>query len=137
LTTQLNDVKNRLTRQYEVIESGVLELELVADRIRELKDKKELLENAIERLNRPNRPPPHLFQDETIDHFQNVINEAFRNGSNRRTVKRYLRLFIDRITIRLPTVEIEANTKGILATIQNKKAVRAEVLTVGISWLLG
>ena len=137
MTTQLNDVKHRLTRQYEVIESGVLELELVAERIRELKDKKELLENAIERLNRTKSPPPHLFQDESIERFRGIVNEAFRNGYKRRTVKRYLRLFIDRITIRLPIVEIEANTKGIMATIQNKKAVRAEVLTAGTSWLLG
>ena len=32
-------------------------------------------------------------------------------------------------------MEIKASTKGILAAMENKKAVRAEVLTAGKSWL--
>ena len=105
--------------------------------IRELKDKKDTLEISFDRLSRTKPPPPHLFRDETIEQFQEIVNTAFRNGSNRRTIKHYLRLFIDRITIQLPMVEIEANTKGILTTIQNKNAVRAGVLTASVSWLLG
>lgn len=51
-------------------------------------------------------------------------------------VKNYLRLFIKKIVIKLPIVEIEGKAEGVLAALRNKKAVRTgEVLTAMDYWL--
>jgi hypothetical protein len=52
--------------------------------------------------------------------------------------KRYLGLFIERITITLPKVEILGKIDAILATLENKTAVRTDgVLTAEGFWLPG
>ena len=52
--------------------------------------------------------------------------------------KRYLKLFIEKIVIKLPRVEIIGKTDAILAVLENKTAVRAEgVLTAVGTWLPG
>jgi len=57
-------------------------------------------------------------------------------ADNREMTKRYLRLFIEKITITLPKVEIVGNTDAILATLENKTAVRTDgVLTAVGAWL--
>jgi hypothetical protein len=59
-------------------------------------------------------------------------------AENREMTKRYLKLFIERITITLPKIEILGRTQAILATLENKTAVRTDgVLTAGGSWLPG
>ena len=50
--------------------------------------------------------------------------------------KRYLKLFIERITINLPKVEIVGKSEVVLAVLENKKAVRTGgILTASGSWL--
>jgi|GEM_PF-2725502 len=52
--------------------------------------------------------------------------------------KRYLKLFIEKIVIRLPKVDIVGKSEVVLAVLKNKKAVRTDgVLTALGSWLPG
>ena len=52
--------------------------------------------------------------------------------------KRYLKLFIEKIVIRLPKVDIVGKSEVVLAVLKNKKAVRTDgVLTALRSWLPG
>ena len=52
--------------------------------------------------------------------------------------KRYLKLFIEKILIKLPMVEIVGKTDAILAVLENKNAVKTDgVLTAIDSWLPG
>jgi hypothetical protein len=60
----------------------------------------------------------------------------FIQCDDRRLVKRYLQLFIERIVINLPRVEIVAKPDVILAALENKTAVRTDgVLTAVGDWL--
>jgi len=52
--------------------------------------------------------------------------------------KRYLKLFIEKIVIRLPKVDIVGKSEVVLDVLKNKKAVRTDgVLTALGSWLPG
>ena len=60
----------------------------------------------------------------------------FIQCDDRGLVKRYLQLFIEKIVIKLPKVEIVAKPEVILAVLENKKAVRTDgVLTAVGDWL--
>jgi hypothetical protein len=60
----------------------------------------------------------------------------FIDCDDRRLVKCYLQLFIEKIVINLPKVEIVAKPEVILAVLENKKAVRTDgVLTAVGVWL--
>ena len=78
----------------------------------------------------------HLFKDESIAAFQRSIKSMFIQCDDRRLVKRYLQLFIEKIVINLPRVEIVAKPQVILAVLENKTAVRTDgVLTAVSGWL--
>jgi site-specific DNA recombinase len=136
LVRRLDVIQNRLNRQYEAIESGVIDLQDVAERIRELKGQREQLEHSLQQLKRPRAIPLHLFKDESIATFQRSIKSMFIQCDDRRLVKRYLQLFIEKIVINLPRVEIVAKPAVILAVLENKTAVRTDgVLTAVGDWL--
>jgi hypothetical protein len=60
----------------------------------------------------------------------------FIQCDDRRLVKRYLQLFVEKIVINLPKVEIVAKSDVLLAVLENKSAVRTEtVLTAVSGWL--
>jgi hypothetical protein len=135
LIRQLDIVKNKLTRQYEAIESGAIELRDVAERIRELKDQRALLEGQLVELKTHPAIPLHLFKDNSIDEFQKVIRDIFM-GEDRIITKRYLKLFIEKIIINLPTIDITCKSSALLAALENKTAARRdELLTADINWL--
>jgi site-specific DNA recombinase len=126
LVRQLEVVKTGLERQYQAIESGGIDFALLGERIKELKSPT------------PKTVPLSFFQESAIASFQQTVRELFLNSESREMTKRYLKLFIDRITINLPRVEIVGKTAAILATLENKTAVRTDgVLTAGGSWLPG
>jgi hypothetical protein len=108
----------------------------VAERIRELKSQREKLEHSLQELKRPRAIPLHLFKGESIASFQQSIKSMFIQCDDRRLIKRYLQLFIEKIVINLPKVEIVAKPEVILAVLENKTAVRTDgVLTAVGDWL--
>jgi len=136
LIRRLDGIQNRLNRQYKAIESGVIELQDVAERIRELKTQREKIKHSLQELKKPRAIPLHFFKDESIAAFQQSIKSMFIQCDDRRLVKRYLQLFIEKIVINLPRVEIVAKPEVILAVLENKKAVRTDgVLTAVGAWL--
>ena len=127
---------NRFNRQYEAIETGVIELKDVGERIRELKSQREKIEASLQELKKPRAIPLHFFKDESIASFQQSIKNMFTQCDDRRMVKRYLQLFISKIVISLTKVEILDKPEVVLAVLENKKAVRTgEVLTAVGAWL--
>jgi hypothetical protein len=133
-------VKTKLERQYEAIETGAIDLSLVADRIKELKERRTQLEDSLQELKSPppKTIPLHFFKDESIAAFQQTVRELFLGEGDREMTKRYLKTFIDKIIINLPKVEIVGKTEAILATLENKTAVRTDgVLTAVGAWLPG
>jgi hypothetical protein len=64
------------------------------------------------------------------------MKDMFIREGDRSLKKRYFQLFIEKIIIKLPKVEIVAKPEVILAVLENKKAVRTDgVLTAVGDWL--
>ena len=57
-------------------------------------------------------------------------------GEDRLATKAYLKLFIEKIVINLPRIDITCKSNVLLAALENETAVRSgETLTAGIFWL--
>jgi hypothetical protein len=136
LSRKLDDISNRLNNQYEAIETGVVDLQDVGERIRHLKDQREQIEERLAELKQGRMIPLHLFKDDSINEFQETVKELFLGESNRAMTKRYLQLFIEKMVIKLPKVDIIGRSDVVLAVLENKKAVKTDgVLTAVDAWL--
>jgi hypothetical protein len=79
--------------------------------------------------------PLHLFKDESLEEFQTMIRDMFL-GEDRIVTKAYLKLFIEQILIKFVRIDITCKSNVLLATLENKTAVRSgEVLTADMYWL--
>jgi len=133
LTRERRDVENRLKKQYEAIEKGMVSTDDVSGRIKELKAKLSEIDHQLQSaLTRP--IPLNAFTNRSIEEFQGTVKELFLTPE-RDFAKRYLKLFIDRITINGRQVRIEGKPTAILAAMQNKTAVKTGVLTTVNNWL--
>jgi hypothetical protein len=96
------------------------------------------IESRVEELKSTRPISLHFFKEDSIEAFQRTIKDLFLGGESRDMTKRYLKLFIEKIEIKLPKVEIVAKSDVVLAVLENKKAVRTDgVLTAVGSWLPG
>ncbi len=133
LTRERRDVEYRLKRQYEAIEKGMVSTDDVSGRIKELKAKLSEIDHQLQTaLTHP--IPLTAFTNRSIEEFQGTVKELFLTPE-RDFAKRYLKLFIDRITINGRQVRIEGKPTAILAAMQNKTAVKTGVLTAVNNWL--
>ena len=79
--------------------------------------------------------PRRYFKEEYTEGFRKTVKELFL-GEDRLLTKRYLRLFIERIVVNVPRVDIVGKTDVLLAVLENKTAVRTDgVLTAVGAWL--
>jgi site-specific DNA recombinase len=135
LIVERKDVESRLQKQYEAIEKGVVNSSDVSERISQLKVKRSEIDERLR-----DTPgfiiPPNVFTDKAIENFQTMIRDVFLSPE-RDFAKSYLKLLIERVTINGRKVKIEGRPSAILATMQNKTAVRSEVPTAVSSWLPG
>jgi hypothetical protein len=77
----------------------------------------------------------HLFQDESLEEFQTMVKEMFL-GDDRIATKAYLKLFIDKIVINLPRIDISCKSDVLLAALENKAAAKSgDLSTTAIFWL--
>ena len=141
LQRQLQDVRVRIHRQHEAIESGVMDIGLVADRLRALKAEEQDLVEQIERARGPRPIPPYLFKESSLHSIQENLETAFfKSGSD--LAKRYLNLVLQRVEINGDEVRLEANTAALLSEDLHKAKMGAvnhegSVPTFVLSWLPG
>ena len=122
LLRQYGIIKNKLTKQYEAIESGVIALDLVAERIRELQGKSSIIKDKLDEIKSHGAMPLHLFREESLGEFQTMIRERFL-AEDRVATKAYLKLFIEKIVINLPGLTLPVMSNVLLAAPENKTAV--------------
>jgi site-specific DNA recombinase len=135
LIRQQDMLKGRLTKQYEAIESGSIQLDLVAERIKDLKSQMAAIEGRLAEIKYHPAIPLHLFKDESLERFQTTVKEMLL-GDDRAMTKAYLKLFIDKIVINLPRIDISCKSDVLLAALENETAARSgDTLTAGIFWL--
>jgi site-specific DNA recombinase len=135
LAQERKDIEKRLQHQYDAIERGLVSTYDVSERIRELKKKRDQIDDQLKKAQVP-VAPPSVFTDRSIENFQSNVKYFFLN-SDRDFTKRYLKLFINRITVTGGQVRIEGKPAAILATMQSKTAVGNGVPTAVIDWLPG
>ncbi|MFA5369996.1 MAG: hypothetical protein WC300_04700 [Candidatus Omnitrophota bacterium] len=101
-------------RQYEAIESGVIDLSLVAPRLRELKTQREGLQEEIayyENLNSQHQPI-HISKA-MIYNFRKEMEEIFI-GDNIQEKREFLKKFIEKIIIKEEEIEIVYYAPGVM-----------------------
>lgn len=135
LLRKYGEIHQKLTRQYNAIESGTFALDHVVKMINELKDLLAIIKNKLEELKTNTLISLHLFRDDSIEEFQTIIKGIFTR-EERIATKAYLKLFIEDIVINLPRIDIFCKSNVLLAAIGNKTAVRnGDVLTAELFWL--
>ena len=137
LQAKLHDVRLRIKRQYDAIESGVLDITLVADRLRDLKADEEDLTGQLDGLQDLRPLPFHLFKEDSLKSIADNLRQAFMSPEGGVT-KRYLNLVVKRIEMDGERVHIETNAAAMLAEGLPESKVRTAnqaVLTIGNDWL--
>jgi len=107
------DLQTRTMRQYTAIESGVIDLSLVAPRLRELKKQKDSLQEEIahyETLN--SRHQPVNITRAMIEGFRKEMEEIFV-GNSVQEKREFLKKFIERIVVGEDGVEIVYYRPGV------------------------
>ncbi len=113
LKKKASDLHNRVMRQYEAIESGIIDVALVAPRLKELKSQKDSLQEEIayyENLNSRHRPI-HISRT-MIDNFRKEMEVTFI-GNNIQEKREFLKKFIEKIIIKEEEIEIVYYTPGV------------------------
>ncbi|MCK4431109.1 MAG: recombinase family protein, partial [Candidatus Aminicenantes bacterium] len=106
LKKKANDLELRIVKQYEAIESGVIDLNLVAPRLKELKSQKESLQEEIsyyESLNRQNQPV--YITMTMVEKFRKEMEQIFV-GNNVQEQREFLKKFIEKIIVKDEGIEI-------------------------------
>ena len=93
LRTELDGVQMRIRKHYEAIESGALELSLVSERLKELKEWETEINEQLNRFQRPKHLPPYLLKNDTLQKIQARFNEIFMSNE-RGMAKEYLKFFL-------------------------------------------
>jgi len=106
LKNKAADLQLRSRRQYEAIESGVIDLSLIAERLRELKSQRENIQDEIayyERIS-SNIKPVYITRF-MIESYRKEMEEIFV-GSNVQEQRNFLKKFIEKIIIHDEKIEI-------------------------------
>ena len=139
LRTELDGVKMKIRKYYDAIESDALDLGLVGERLKELKEWESEISRQLERYQGPKQLPPYLFKNETLKKIQARLDEIFMSNK-RGMAKEYLKFFLDRIEVKERSINLLANTVALCNfSLMKKTEGTANVLTavppVVMCWL--
>ena|GEM_PF-2497888 len=107
------DLQLRVRRQYEAIESGKIDLSLVAERLKELRIQRDSIQEEIayyERLNAQNQAV--YITRPTIESYRKEMEEIFV-GTNVQEQRNFLKKFIEKIIIHDSRIEIIYYAPGV------------------------
>ncbi len=107
------DLQLRTARQYEAIESGKIDLSLVAERLKELRIQRDSLQEEIayyERLN--SQYQPAYITRSTIESYRKEMEKIFV-GTNVQEQRNFLKKFIEKIIIHDSRIEIVYYAPGV------------------------
>ena len=106
LKKKASDLELRIIRQYEAIEGGIIDLKLVAPRLKELKSQKEALQEEMffyENLNNQNQPV--YITKAMLNKFRKEMEQIFM-GNNVQEKRNFLKKFIEKIIVKDEEIEI-------------------------------
>lgn len=138
LERERDELGKRLERWFERIETDAELGDVGAERLRELKTKRDEVVRALAKLRPLHTVPPYLYKTETIQRFQNRLREAFLSG-DRGTARVYLQNLVDHIVIGEDEIVIEAKAGAALAMMAASRpaaseSTSGEVLADVVDW---
>ncbi|MEO6598764.1 MAG: hypothetical protein ABIQ16_02760 [Polyangiaceae bacterium] len=125
LERERDELGKRLERWYERIEIEPDLGEVGAERLRELKAKRDEVLRTLAKLKPLHSVPPYLYKPETIHRFQGRLRDAFLSG-DRATARVYLQNLFDHIVVSEDEIVIEARAGAALAMMAGAPASRSE-----------
>jgi hypothetical protein len=141
LQAQRRGLEDRLRRQYEAIETGVVNSEDVGERVRELKA---LLADADQQLAALSVPPTQTaipVDDRTVERFTDRLEDLLLS-EDRAFARRYLQLLLSRVVVDGKVIHVHAKAAGVaqVAVTQKEEAMplvtdMASVPTTDYVWL--
>lgn len=137
LKKQFDAVDLKLKRQLDVIEAGVVDIELVGSRIQELREERERANKEFQDYQTQKPIPKSVHSQESIRSIQSSLKQLFLTPDSA-VAKRYVHYLVDEIVVNGPDVRIRGNTTAFLNTLAQKNNVRtgnSPVLTLGHDWL--
>ncbi|HVY26080.1 MAG TPA: recombinase family protein [Polyangiaceae bacterium] len=114
LERERDELGKRLERWYERIETDPELGEVGAERLRELRAKRDEVIRTLAKLKPLHTIPPYLYKTETIQRFQARLREAFLSG-DRGTARVYLNHLVDHIVVGEDEITIEARANVAIA----------------------
>jgi hypothetical protein len=138
LERERDELGRRLERWYERIETEPDLGEVGAERLRDLKAKRDEVVRDLTKLKPLHTVPPYLYKPETIERFQTRLRDAFLSG-DRGTARVYLQNLIDHIVVGADEIVIEARASAALAMMSTSRPSTSlpapgEVLTYVEDW---
>ena len=125
LERERDELGKRLERWYERIETEAALGDVGAERLRELKAKRDDVLRTLAKLKPLHSIPPYLYKVETIQRFQLRLREAFLSG-DRSTARVYLHNLVDHIVIGEDEITIEARANAAIAMMAEPRNHKAE-----------
>ena len=122
------EVDRRLAQLLEHLETQPELGELVVDRLRDLKERRQAVLQKLSAVAPAPPVPPHLYRDETIARFQHRLRRAFL-GDDRGIARAYLRRLIDSIVLGDDEVIIEARGEAALQVMAGRGSDQPAELT--------
>lgn len=114
LERERDELGRRLERWYERIETDPELGEVAAERLRELRNKRDEIVRTLGKLKPLHTVPPYLYKTETIQRFQARVREAFQS-KDRGMARVYLNHLIDNIVFGEDEIIIEARANVAIA----------------------
>lgn len=114
LERERDELGRRLERWYERIETDPELGEVAAERLRELRTKRDEIVRTLGKLKPLHTVPPYLYKTETIQRFQARVREAFQS-KDRGMARVYLNHLIDNIVYGEDEIVIEARASVAIA----------------------
>ena len=109
-----DEVDRRLRKWQDAFEAGdKAAAALGADRVVELKAKRDELQQTLRKIVPLRAPPPNLYTDGSIAKFQNSIRSIFLSQDNALT-KNYLRFLVQKIVVTGPKVQMATRSEAVV-----------------------
>jgi len=130
LAQEKNKLDKRITNIYKAIENGIVKNADLSERLTQLTQEKNLINEQIDKAKAGTIPPALLYRDSNIEKFRDMVKSAFFSNDNM-LAKSYVKLLLKELTINENIVNIKANSFGLLSLIAGEKPTANEVLAVG------
>jgi hypothetical protein len=125
LERERDELGKRLERWFERIETDAELADVGAERLRELKTKRDEVVQALAKLRPLFRVPPYLYKAETIAAFRNRVHTAL--SSDNHAIRRvYLQNLIDHIVVGEESITIEVRAGAALAMMAASRPAAVE-----------